>query len=409
MWLLALAACGSDSGMGPPSLEPSPAPLQRPNIILVYADDMGWADASMNGGPIATPGIDRLAREGARFASFYVPVPICSPSRASLLTGQYPSDHGVVWNGLVTDPVPTRTTLPPESVTLAEVLREAGYRTALVGKWGLIDREDVSSWPISHGFDFSYGHIGRSQANVFYLNAHETDDKASIAEQAEKYTRYGLEWLAQQPDVPAFLYLAHDEPHDPYDPTREADVQRLDQSVSQLLDGLYRLGLSEDTLVFFTSDNGAPLRKDSSNAPFAGGKTTCEEGGIRMPTAARWPGRIQAGSLVTEITSTLDLFPTFVALARGTLPGPRPGHDISGLLTGQAQAVDGAEIACWYKGWPVTLRQGTWKYHRPYQQNGERTLLFDLESDPGEWHNVAGGHPDIVDRLETRLRELEAR
>jgi len=177
---------------------------------------MGWADASMNGGRFATPGKDRLAQEGARFESVYVAAPLCSPSRASLLTGQYPPVTGVPWNYLHNDDEVegTEGRLLPDQIAIGEVLREAGYRTAAIGKWGVGAPDDLSTWPVNWGFDYSYGPVDRPQTGVFFENDHLTEDRAQPWELAEKNSRLALDFIAQAPDAPFFVI--HRPPRSPH-------------------------------------------------------------------------------------------------------------------------------------------------------------------------------------------------
>lgn len=405
--LVALAlASGCSPGPGPTDPDPvasSPtATAERPNVVLLYADDMGWGDPEQ----ATMPTLDALAEQGVRLESFYVAAPLCSPSRASLMTGLYPPDTGVLWNQHVTDPLDPEEnegSLDPAQLTLAEALRGAGYRTALFGKWGLMTRDDVSTWPWNYGFDRSWGPIGGPNTGVFYADAHETEDRATIAESSMAYARHGLDWIAEDPTRPFFLYIAPHDPHTPHEGTREDALRRLDASLSLLLNGLQSLGLSDRTLVFVTSDNGAPAER--SNAPLSGRKGECSEGGIRMRAVARWPGHTSPGTGVVTVASTLDLLPTFAAAAGVDLPGIYPGTDIKALLEGREMGE--REHICWYRGEAATIRRGSWKYQRPTDKNGERTLLFNLELDPGERFDQSAGRPDLVEQLEARLHQLD--
>jgi arylsulfatase len=421
--LLVSAGCGSDGGYpaAPPLPTPraaaSPAPdLGPPNVVLVVADDLGWGDLGSYGNTaIKTPNLDRLAAEGARFTSFYVPAPICAPSRAGLMTGRFPPRVGIPWNP------PTR--LREDEVVIAQVLRARGYATGMVGKWHLgWNREDM---PVHYGFDFYYGIPAGEDESDFVLGDLPTADGVSQDQLARRYTQEAVQFITAHKDRRFFVYLAHRDPHLPNYPAPEfagasaagayGDViQQLDASVGELMKALQDQGLDRNTLVLFTSDNGptVPPRGPGSAGPFSGGKGSCEEGGVRVPGIMRWPARIRAGRVVTEPVSTLDLFPTLVALTGAELP-PRPydGLDISRLLTGDVdriggQGIDGGrELVFWQQDGPGGLRSGKWKYLRPGLWSGTATL-FDLEADPGEKNDLSLSRPELVRHLDERLKEL---
>ncbi len=391
----------------------SPVNLGPPNIVIVLADDLGWGDLSSYGHPtIRTPNIDRLAAEGARFTTFYVPTPICAASRAGLLTGRFPGRVGIPWN-------PPRR-LNPGEVVLARVLRERGYATGMAGKWHLgWEREDM---PIHHGFDYFYGIL--SGEGSFIKGDLPTTDVVGADQLARRFTSEAVGFISAHRER-FFMYVAHRDPHADYYPAAEfagrsghgayGDViQQLDASVGDLMRALREQGLEQNTLVVFMSDNGplVPPRGPGSAGPFSGGKFSCEEGGVRVPAIMRWPARIRPGRVVDEPVSSLDLFPTLVTLTGATLP-PRPmdGVDISRLVTGEVERIGGRgidggrEIVFSATEGAAGLRSGRWKYLRPGTWSGGVTL-FDLEADPGEQLDRSRARPDLVAQLEARLQEL---
>ena len=403
---LLLVGCGGE-GMSPTTPTPAatPAPdLGPPNIILIFADDMGYADVSFNSPRLQTPNIDRIADEGVRLTDFYVPSPICSSSRAALMTGRHPAWVGVPWN-------PFRPP-HPEEVFIAEPLRDAGYFSAAFGKWHL--GTEPEHMPTRRGFDAFWGFITGRLTRGWWEDDHPSTNGASFTGIASALTSKTLQFIDTHPK-PFFVYLSHRDPHAPHHETYADAVRRLDVSVGQLLEGLEARGLAENTLVFFTSDNG-PVPPAGSAAPFDGRKGSCKEGGIRMPTAARWPAQIPAGTESDEIASTLDLFPTFVALAGGQLPQDvhYPGRDITPILTGTVARLAGhgqdgrREVICWQSGGPGAIRSGKWKYLRPSVFFGS-TRLFNLEDDPGERINVLSDHPELGEQLDWRMVELSRR
>jgi arylsulfatase len=396
---------------------PPLADLGAPNVILILADDLGWGDLGSYGNRvIRTPNLDRLASEGARYTSFYVPAPICSASRAGLLTGRLPGRVGIPWNP------PLR--LKAGEVVLARVLRDRGYATGMVGKWHLgWERTDM---PIHHGFDFYWGLPAGDDESDFVYGDSPTRDTASPDQLARRYTETALKFIASQPrDRRFFMYIAHRDPHLVNQPAPEfagrsahgayGDViEQLDASVGELMAGLRAMSLEQNTLVVFMSDNG-PVTSPAgpgSAGPWSGGKASCEEGGVRVPAIMRWPARIARGRVVNEVVSSLDLFPTIVSLTGASLP-PRPmdGEDIAPLVTGALErlpgrGIDGGrELVFSGPNGPAALRSGRWKYLRPGIWSAT-TTLFDLDTDPGEQRDLSRTRPDLVRQLEARLQEL---
>ncbi|MCE2862652.1 MAG: sulfatase-like hydrolase/transferase [Opitutaceae bacterium] len=446
------------------------AATERPNIILIFADDLGYADLGCYGAKdIATPHLDRLAREGTRFTSFYVAQAVCTASRAALMTGSYPNRLGM--SGALNH---TSTTgLSTKERTLAEQLKEKGYATAVFGKWHLGHQPPFL--PTRRGFDEWLG-IPYSNDNgplhpvtkgipalPLYDGEEVVEADPDQSRFTERFTRRAVEFIERHRERPFFLYLPHVMPHVPIfasEKFRGASqrglygdvVQELDAGVGELLAALRRLNLEEKTLVIFTSDNG-PFLSYGEHAglatPLREGKLTTFEGGMRTPFLARWPGRVPAGRVSDEPLSTLDLNVTLGVLAGATPPAmKRDGTDVSALLLDRPGA-RGREEFWFYSGDELhAVRLGDWKLHVPHdyltvaaepgragkpsnwanmkpdsiENSGIRGIasrhgyrveriglsLYNVRSDPGETRDVAAAHPDIVARLQARVAAARA-
>ena len=356
-WLLAALLVGLALSCGgspqAPTPEPSPTPTPYagpPNIVLILADDMGYGDLSSFGSTtIKTPNIDRIASEGVRFTGLTVPVPICAASRAGLMTGRYPIRAGIPWNP------PVR--LRDGELTVADLLKTRGYATGILGKWHLgWESEDM---PTHHGFDYFFG-TPSGDERQFWFGDQPTDDGTSEELLTQRYTADGIKWMQSVKDRPFFLYLAYHAPHEPLAASpaflgKSAGglygdvIEELDAGVGQVLKAISDLGLDKKTLVVFLSDNGPTRARGEtggSSGPFSGGKGSCLEGGLRVPGMARWPGRLAPGRTIADNVSTLDLLPTFVAMAGGSLPADRlySGLDLTGLLTGAQSRLPGPGV-----------------------------------------------------------------
>ena len=423
---------------------------ERPNVVLVNCDDLGYGDLGCYGSTLHdTPAIDRLAAEGARLTDFYMASPVCSPSRAALLTGSYPLRIGFGGpgagglGGVLFPGWPIG--LHPDEVTIARALRDAGYATLAVGKWHCGDQADFL--PTNHGFDEWFGipysnDMGRqvdppegmTHAQIGeYLAEHGLDmpwvqpplpllDGLDVIEaQPDQSTLTGryaercIEFVRANADRPFFLYLAHMYVHLPiYVQERFLEASRngeygaavasIDWATGVIVDELERLGLTGRTIVIFTSDNGAlaPERGGSgSNAPLRAAKGTTWEGGQRVPCIVRWPGHVPAGTTVTEVTSSLDLFPTIARLAGAGVPDDRvlDGDDIGALLGLGAAAPDPERPFLYISDGNIeAVRSGRWKLH-VRKRRQEMCELYDLVADVGETTDVAAEHPDVVERL----------
>ena len=392
----------------------APAPtLGPPNVVLILADHHGWGDLGSYGNrTIRTPNLDRIAAEGERYTNFYVAAPMCAPSRAALLTGRYPTSVGIPWNP------PLR--LNRGEVVIATPLHDRGYATGMVGKWHL--GWEKTDMPVYFGFDFYYGIPAGEDETQFILGDEPTTDTVSPDQLARRYTDEAIRFIGARGARPVFMYVAHRDPHLPNAPAPEfvgrstagayGDViEQLDFSVGRLMSALAAMGIDQNTLVIFTSDNG-PVEPPGSAGMYSGAKGSCEEGGIRVPLLMRWPARIPAGRVVTELASNLDIFPTLLTFT-GASPPYRSlhGRDISPLVTGAVdkvagQGIDGGrELVFFGQNGAAALRSGRWKYLRAGLWSGTPTL-FDIDSDPTEKRDLSRARPDLVKQLEARLQDL---
>ncbi len=408
---------------------------EKPNFILIFVDDLGYADIGPFGSTLhRTPHLDRMAAEGRKLTSFYVAANVCTPSRSSLMTGSYPRRVGLDENEKGQWVLFPRNEegLNPDEITVAEVLKDAGYQTALVGKWHLGDQKPFL--PTRQGFDAYFGipysndmgHDSRRQPYNYpplpLLRMEEViEEEPDQRLITQRYTQEALEFIDRSKDEPFFLYLAHTMPHWPQYASENFagkskngkwgdTVEEIDWSTGQIFAKLDELGLDEDTLVIFTSDNGGATRHGASNAPLRGGKGTTWEGGHRVCFLARWPGHVPAGTSSDAMALSVDVLPTFAALAGGKVPSDRviDGKDIRPILLG-----DGAEptphIAYFYyfMSHLNAVRSGRWKLHvarqggrAPDYEPNPVLELYDLQSDIGETQNVAEAYPQVVERLQ---------
>lgn len=412
-----------------------------PNIVLLLADDLGYGDVGFNGGTeIRTPAIDRLATEGQRWTSFYAAGCVCVPSRMGLMTGKYPARiHGE-------KRIPAL--LPAEEFTLAEMLKQAGYRTALIGKWHL-GMED-GSHPLDQGFDEFFGtpssndhfpRAGRPHTYEHYRDARSADYAVPLIRGREiverpvnqpsltrRYTEQAVKWVREHKLAPFFLYLAYNMPHVPVFASeafagksrrgKYGDaVEELDWSVGEVMRALEAEGLTHDTLVVFFSDNG-PWRiygdLGGTAAPYQNGKGTCWEGGFRVPFVARWPGRIAPGT-THELGTGLDLFATVASLVGLSPPAgaATDSLDLSRVFLEGAPSPRTEWVYQHEEGEFWAVRAGRFKAH--FQSAPEHRapavrhsppLLFDLAQDPGETTDLANAHPDLVRKIGARLEQF---
>jgi arylsulfatase A-like enzyme len=402
-----------------------------PNLIIIFTDDQGYNDLGCFGSPlIKTPNIDQMAREGMNFTDFYVAAPVCTPSRAALMTGCYPQRVGLASPQLVLTPQST-IGINPKETTIAELLRGRGYATACIGKWHLGHLPPFL--PTRHGFDSYFGiPYSNDMRPPSLMRNEEVIEQHAIQETlTERYTDEALRFIRANGRQPFFLYLAHTMPHTPLHVSERFKgksarglygdvIECIDWSTGQILDALKTLNIDKDTLVVFTSDNGPWLvmgENGGSATPLRAGKGTTYEGGMRVPCVMRWTGRIPASTVCSEVATTLDLLPTFAALAGIEPPTDRiiDGKDISRLMFGVPGATSPHEAFFYYfMDHLQAVRSGRWKlmFERtrhmevPFNRvtsgsDMERVpeALYDLETDISEQHNVIADHPDVAERL----------
>ena len=398
-----------------------------PNIIIVLADDLGYGDLSISGNQlIATPHLDRMAREGVRLTSFYASANVCTPSRAGLLTGRYPIRTGLAYKVIEADHAHG---LPQEEITLAEMLKDEGYSTAIIGKWHLGHMPDY--WPTEHGFDYYYGlpYSNDMQPLALYRDRLKIEEPVDQRTLTERYTAEAIQFIEQNKDGPFLVYLPHTMPHIPlyvsgaFEGRSRAGlygdvVETLDWSMGQLFAALKRLDLDDHTLVIFTSDNGAWF--EGSNGEWRQGKGTTWEGGYRVPLLARWTGRIPPGTVSDAISMNIDILPTIAALVGAPLPTDHEvdGRNIWGLFQGSPDTpheflyfFDNEDIAAVRtQRWKLVVRA----YYRTSLVAFETIekvlgfsypLLFDMTTPHPERYSQARDNPDALATLEAYLRQ----
>lgn len=408
------------------------APNPRgPNIVLIVTDDMGYADIGPFGSQKhRTPELDRMAREGMKLTSFYG-APVCSPSRAQILTGAYAQRVSIPFVVLPDD----RHGLHPDERTVAEYLKDQGYATMAIGKWHL--GYQAQHLPTHHGFNHYFGlpydrriklPLMRDDRIVDVLEGDARDTPT------ERFTDEAVRFISEHRERPFFLYLAHTATHIPMHPGKRfrgqsphglyADwVEEVDWSVGRVLEALRHEKLAANTLVIFTSDNGPwlPYGAEAGTAePLRGGKGSTWEGGVRVPTIAWWPGRVPANTLRSAVAGNIDFLPTFVSLAGGTVPStPKiDGRDLSSLLLGEAETSPHEAYFLYNVHRLEAIRSDEWKLalepqienlgekHFPADASSPAPRLYNLDTDIGERTNVAAQHPDIVARLQRHAERM---
>ena len=429
LWLvlvLRLAGPGVLNAADPPA-RPPPASA-RPDVVLIVLDDMGYGDLGCFGcTDIRTPNIDRLAAQKVKLTDFYANGPVCTPTRAALMTGRYQQRVGLEW---AISPGERTPGLPVEEVSLARMLKREGYATALFGKWHLGYKPEFG--PIAHGFDEFFGLLS---ADVDHYSHREISGEPDLYEgdrpvektgyMTDLITRRSLAFVEKNADKPFFLEVAYNAVHWPFQPPDRPDdvrdlktwykgtrgdyakmLERVDDGVGAILDALERRGLTDRTLVILTNDNGG--ERLSRRGPLAGSKGMLLEGGIRVPCVIRWPGRLPAGKVSAMTAMTMDLTATILAAAGGKPPGARrlDGIDLIPPLDGTKPApertlfwrIDRGRFGQW------AARKGKWKYIR--YSGGE--LLFDLNDDIGEQHDLSEYEPGMVASLRKEVAGWEA-
>ncbi len=417
-----------------------------PNVVIVFADDLGYADLSCFGGKIHTPYLDHMASEGRKLTSFYVAQAVCSASRTALLTGCYPNRVDIL--GALGPQ--SKNGIHDDETTIAEVLKTRGYATAIFGKWHL------GHWPqflpTRHGFDHYFGLPYSNDmwpqhptAKFPDLPLIERDRVIAVnpdqSQLVKWYAERAVQFIEASKDRPFFLYVPHAMPHVPlFVSDRYAGrsghglygdvIQEIDWSVGQILAALKRCEIDDRTLVIFTSDNGPWLsygHHAGSAGPLREGKGTAWDGGVRVPFIARWPGKIPAGTETNAMAATIDILPTVAKLAGASLPAkPIDGVDVSPVLLSPTPVVSPRENYFFFWGQELhAVRSGPWKLHfehpyitvpepgrdgRPGKVASTKTTqaLYNLEHDVGEQHDLADKHPEVVQRLNELAEQARA-
>ena len=411
-------------------------PLQaaeKPNIVIIFTDDQGYGDLACYGNKkTKTPRLDQLAKEGTRFTSFYSQT-VCGPSRSALLTGRQPL-RSKGWG------------MPASEITWAELIRKVGYQTACIGKWDVSNRKAIiERMPNAQGFDYYFGPLGANDGGVvkFHENNKPAGTSRDMGELTTLYTEKSIAWLKEKrdPEKPFVLYLAHTMMHTIIDASNRFRgksegglygdvVEEFDFETGRLLDALDELGVSNNTLVIYTSDNG-PWNQEKytknkkghpksavfwgDSGPLRNGKGSCYEGGYRLPCIVRWPGKVPAGQESDAIFATVDFLPTFAKICGFKVPNDRyiDGVDQSELLVGKRKT--GRDYFYFNN---AGVRKGQWKYlkanahfHRYAVENGRAKVeeLYDLEADVGEQNNLAKKFPEKVVELKALMRSIEGK
>jgi arylsulfatase A-like enzyme len=406
------------------------AQVEGPNFVIILADDLGYSDLGIYGSEkIKTPNIDGMAAEGIRFTGWYSNSTICTPTRAAMLTGRYPSRVGLDLGIPLSGPG-SQDGLPQAEITLPEVLSQAGYTTGIIGKWHLGHQEQFN--PTLQGFDSWFGvpySNNYNEGNIpLYRDTQIIENPVDQRYLTQRYTEEALKFINDNSESPFLLYLPHTFPHVPLHASPEFEgrseaglygdaVEEIDWSVGQILAELKKLDLDENTLVIFTSDNGPWIdqgENGGSSGPFYCGKGSFFEGGIRVPMIARWPGKILPGRVESSLAATFDLFPTIIHLAGAEIPADRviDGQDIQGLLFGTGSRGDD-EIIFTYDQKLRGVRAGEWKLLLQYS-GGQAwmdecgaaphpLLLYKIAADPGETTNLAAEYPQVVNFLQGEI------
>lgn len=417
-----------------------------PNFVVIFCDDLGYGDLGCFGHPtIRTPNLDRMAAEGMKFTQFYSAAPVCTPSRAALMTGRLPARNGMCSNTRRVLFPDSKGGLPADEITIAEALKTKGYATACIGKWHLGHLPQYL--PTKNGFDQYFGipysndmdrvagaPKGRAafwNPKIRYWNVPLLQNDKIVERPTDqrtitrRYTEEAVKFIKENKDKPFFLYLPQSMPHVPLFASDKflgtsrrglyGDViEEIDWSVGQVLDSLRNLNLDKNTLVFFTSDNGPWLTFDDhggSAGLLRDGKGSTWEGGMREPTLAWWPGHIKAESVSADVASTMDIFATVHKLADIPMPKDRvlDSHDLSPILLGKGKST--RDTLFYYRGFRLmAVRKGPWKAHFETQdaygpgarspQKHDPPLLYNLEVDPSEKWDVASKHSDVLAEIQ---------
>jgi arylsulfatase A-like enzyme len=425
--LLFLISCGEQKNI-------------KPNFIIIYCDDLGYGDIGPYGNKVhRTPNLDRMAAEGVVFTDFYVTSGVCSPSRSSLMTGSYAQRVDMHVNARPWGSVGRQVLFPkaqkglnPNEITIAEILKEQGYSTACIGKWHLGDQPDFL--PTKQGFDYYYGIPYSNDMNRDYcplpLMKGEIVIEAPVDQNTitKRYTEEVISFIDKNKDKPFFVYLPHAMTHNPLHAGEEFRgksangiygdaVEEIDWSTGQILDYLKEIGIEKNTMVVFSSDNGAASRFGGTNQPLSGWKGSTMEGGMRVPGIFWWPETLKPLTVENSMATTMDLLPTIAYLAEGKLPVDRilDGYNIFDLMNGESTKSPYNAFYYYQLEQLQAIRLGPWKLHLPLDSmygnfhtaqivEGRPMALYNLEVDIKETNNISAQHPEIVDDL---LKEAE--
>lgn len=423
-------------------LSSSAVAQDRPNIVIIWADDLGYGDLGVYGHPtIQTPNLDRMAHEGMKFTQFYAADPRCTMSRAALLTGRYPVRTGVSGVFFAHD----STGMSPDEITIADALKEQGYATTAIGKWHLGHLNEYL--PTNQGFDSYFGipysnDMSYKPRRPYFPPLPLMEDEQIIEQPVDqatltrRYTERAVSFIQQNADQPFFIYLSHTFPHVPLFASEQFHgkssrglygdvVEEIDWSTGEILAELKAQGVAENTLVIFTSDNGPWLsygEEGGSAGLLRGGKGYTWEGGMRVPGIAWWPGKIPPGQVSKAVASTIDLFTTSLTLAGADIPDDRiiDGVDLMPVLSGQTESVR-EEFFYYNRTKLYAVRKGPWKLHIRKPLSGyevseepDPPLLYHLEFDPSEQNDLAAEHyadviPDLLRLVEEHKSNLVIR
>ncbi|PHS12089.1 MAG: arylsulfatase [Blastopirellula sp.] len=445
----AIAACGLFFAGQVLAAETKSAEKQTPNFVIIFCDDLGYGDLGCFGHPtIKTPNLDRMANEGMKLTQFYAAAPVCTPSRAALMTGRLPCRTGMCSNKRRVLFPNSNGGIPAKEITIAEALKEKGYATACIGKWHLGHHKQFL--PVNNGFDYYFGipysndmdrvndaPRGRESfwdPKVKYWNVPLIRNEEIIEQPADqttitkRYTEEAIRFIDENQKKPFFLYLPHSMPHVPL--FRSPDfvgksqrglygdvIEEIDWSVGQVLQKLRDTKLDKNTLVFFTSDNGPWLtfnQQGGSAGLLRDGKGSTWEGGMREPSIAWWPGTVAGASVATDVGSTMDIFATIHKLANIDLPQDRifDSHDLTPVLKGTGKS--SRKTLFYYRGYKLmAVRSGPWKMHLMTQASygqkepevHESPILYHLEHDPSEKYDIAKDHPEVIKQILAEVKQ----
>ena len=397
------------------------APAGRPNVVVIVADDLGYMELGVQGCPdVPTPNIDSIARNGVRFTDGYVSCPVCSPTRAGLMSGRYQQRFGHEFNPGPATAADTQFGLPLTETTFADRMRSLGYATGMVGKWHLGYRPELH--PLKRGFDEFFGFLGGAhsyvnaladKANPILRGADPVDEKEYLT---DAFTREAVAYLRRPRKEPFFLYLTYNATHGPMEPFEKytsrfpniAEPRRrtfagmltaLDEGVGAVLKALGETRVLDNTLIFFVSDNGGPTPGNTArNDPFRGFKGQVFEGGIRVPFLMQWRARVPAGIVHRQPVIALDILPTAVAAGGGKPPAEAKldGVNLMPYVTGKNKAAP-HDALYWRFGQPAAIRKGDWKLLR---QLDDKWQLYNLAADPGESKDLAAANPEKAKELQ---------